>query len=284
MGNFSEILKQQWQRELFLCVGLDSDFKKLPEEFRRLPVAEGLFQFNRAIVEATAEYCAAFKPNSAFYEGYGLDGFEALIKTNAFIREKYPNHLIILDAKRADIGNTNLGYVKAAFEVLQAHSITVHPYLGREALAPFLEDRNHGVFVLCHTSNPGAGEFQELKINKQDLYKIVAAKVHQEWNVNLNCGLVVGATYPEQLGEVRKLAPSLPLLIPGIGAQGGDLERTVINGLDPNGTGIIINASRSIIYASSGSDFSTAAAREAKLLNESIRRIARDNSLGAKVK
>ncbi|NLW47074.1 MAG: orotidine-5'-phosphate decarboxylase [Firmicutes bacterium] len=283
MDNFSQILNQQWQKELFLCVGLDSDFQKIPEEFRKLPVAEGLFQFNRAIVDATAEYCAAYKPNSAFYEGYGLAGLEALIKTNAFIREKYPNHLIILDAKRADIGNTNLGYAKAAFDILQAHSITVHPYLGQEALAPFLEDRDHGVFVLCHTSNPGAGEFQELKINNQDLYKIVATRVDQEWNGNQNCGLVVGATYPEHLGEVRKLAPNLPFLIPGIGAQGGDLERTVINGLDRNGTGIIVNASRSIIYASSGLDFSTAAAREAKLLNESIRKIARENGFGRKV-
>lgn len=275
MDNFSEILKYQWGRERFLCVGLDSDFKKLPEEFQKLPVAEGLFQFNRAIVEATAEYCAAFKPNSAFYEGYGLAGLEALIRTNAFIREKYPEHLIILDAKRADIGNTNLGYAKAAFEVFQAHAVTVHPYLGREALAPFLEDRDHGVFVLCHTSNPGAAEFQELKINNQDLYKIVATKVHQEWNANQNCGLVMGATYPEQLGEVRKLAGDLPFLIPGIGAQGGDLERTVINGLDRNGTGIIINASRSIIYASSGPDLTVAAGREASALNESIKKIVR---------
>lgn len=283
MDNFSEILKHQWKEELFLCVGLDSDFKKLPEEFQKLPIAEGLFQFNRAIVEATAEYCAAFKPNSAFYEGYGLAGLDALMKTNAFIRGKYPNHLIILDAKRADIGNTNLGYVKAAFEVFQAHTITVHPYLGREALAPFLEDRDHGVFVLCHTSNPGAAEFQELKIDNQDLYKIVATKVHQEWNGNQNCGLVVGATYPKQLGEVRKLAPNLPFLIPGIGAQGGDLEQTVSNGLDRNGTGIIINASRSIIYASSGPDFATSAAREAKLLNESIRKIAHKKSLSIKI-
>lgn len=282
MANFLEILKYQWERERFLCVGLDTDFKKLPQELQKLPVNEALLQFNRMIVEATAEHCAAFKPNSAFYEGYGMDGWDALIKTNAFIREKYPNHLIILDAKRADIGNTNFGYVKAAYEVLQAHAITVHPYLGREALTPFLEDGDHGVFVLCHTSNPGAAEFQELKVDNHDLYKIVAAKVQHEWNANQNCGLVVGATFPDQLGEVRKLAPDLPFLIPGIGAQGGDLERTVINGLDKNGAGIIINASRSIIYASPGPDFPVAAAREGKLLNESIRKIAREKSLNPK--
>ncbi len=278
MGNFAELLKYQWNKERFLCVGLDSDFKKIPEGLQKLPVAEALFQFNRAIVEATADHCCAFKPNSAFYEGYGLAGMEALIKTNSFIREKYPEHLIILDAKRADIGNTNLGYVKAAFDIFQAHAITVHPYLGREALLPFLEDKDHGVFVLCHTSNPGADEFQELKINNQDLYKIVAAKVNQEWNPNQNCGLVMGATYPEQMAEVRKLAGELPFLIPGIGAQGGDLERTVVNGLNRNGNGIIINASRSIIYASAGLDFARAAEREAVILNDSIAKIVREQN------
>jgi len=277
MGNFTELLKSQWNKERFLCVGLDSDFAKLPEELQKLPVTEALFRFNRAIVEATADYCCAFKPNIAFYEGYGLAGMEALIKTNGFIREKYSEHLIILDAKRADIGNTNLGYVKAAFEIYQAHAITVHPYLGREALLPFLEDQNHGVFVLCHTSNPGAAEFQELKINNQDLYKIIATRVSQEWNHNQNCGLVMGATYPEQMAEVRKLAGGLPFLIPGIGAQGGDLEQTVVNGLNQNGNGIIINVSRSIIYASSGPDFIRAAEREASLLNQAIQKIVRES-------
>ncbi len=273
MDNFSEILRYQWSKERFLCVGLDSDFKKVPVELQKLPVAEALFQFNRAIVEATAEHCCAFKPNSAFYEGYGLAGMEALIKTNGFIRDNYPEHLIILDAKRADIGNTNLGYAKAAFDIFRAHAITVHPYLGREALLPFLEDQNHGVFVLCHTSNPGAAEFQELKVNNQDLYKIVAFKVHREWNMNQNCGLVMGATYPEQLAEVRQVAGDLPFLIPGIGAQGGDLERTVVNGLNQMGNGIIINASRSIIYASSGPEFARVAEKEASLLNEAIKKI-----------
>lgn len=277
MNNFSEILKYQWGQERFLCVGLDSDIKKLPEELQKLPVAEALFQFNRAIVEATADHCGAFKPNSAFYEGYGLAGLEGLIRTNSFIRENYPRHLIILDAKRADIGNTNLGYVKAVFEIFQAHAITVHPYLGREALLPFLEDQNHGVFVLCHTSNPGAAEFQELKINGEDLYKIVATEVNQKWNTKQNCGLVMGATYPEQLAEARKLAGDLPFLIPGIGAQGGDLERTVLNGLNQMGNGIIINASRSIIYASSNSDFARAAEREAALLNGAIQKIVKSN-------
>lgn len=273
MDNFSEILNYQWSKKKFLCVGLDSDYRKIPEELQKLPVTEALFRFNRAIIEATADHCCAYKPNSAFYEGYGLAGLEALIRTNEFIRENYPEHLLILDAKRADIGNTNLGYVKAAYDIFQAHAITVHPYLGREALLPFLEDRVHGVFVLCHTSNPGAAELQELKIGGTDLYQIVATKVSQEWNQNQNCGLVLGATYPEQLAEVRKLAEELPFLIPGIGAQGGDLEQTVINGLNHKGQGIIINASRSIIYASSGHDYGQAAEREAALLSEAIQTI-----------
>ena len=277
MDNFSEILNYQWGKKRFLCVGLDSDYRKIPTELQKLPVAEAIFQFNRALIEATAEHCCAFKPNSAFYEGYGIPGIEALIKTANFIRENYPKHLLILDAKRADIGNTNQGYAQAAYEIFRAHAITVHPYLGREALLPFLEDRNHGVFVLCHTSNPGAAEFQELKINGTDLYKIVAAKVSQEWNQNQNCGLVMGATYPEQLAEVRKLAVDLPFLIPGIGAQGGDLEQTVINGLNQSGNGIIINASRSIIYASSGQDFALDAAKEAARLNEAIQTIIRNH-------
>lgn len=277
MGNFSEILNYQWSKKRFLCVGLDTDFRKMPVELQKFPVTEGIFRFNRGIIEATADHCCAFKPNSAFYEGYGLAGLEGLIKTNGFIRENYPEHLLILDAKRADIGNTNLGYAQAAFDVFQAHAITVHPYLGREALLPFLEDRDHGVFVLCHTSNPGAAEFQELKIEGTDLYKIVAAKVSQDWNRNQNCGLVMGATYPEQLAEVRKLADDLPFLIPGIGAQGGDLEQTVINGLNRKGNGIIINASRSIIYASSGQDFARAAEREAAILNEAIQTIVNNN-------
>jgi orotidine-5'-phosphate decarboxylase len=273
MNSFMALLESCWNEGHFLCVGLDTDFEKLPAPFKQEPVSDGLFHFNREIIEATAPYCGAFKPNVAFYEGYGLEGLDALIRTNRFIRERYPVHPIILDAKRADIGNTNSGYVKAAFEVLQAHAITVHPYLGKEALAPFLDKQDRGVFVLCHTSNPGAGEFQELKTNGGELYKTVAAKVSQEWNYNGNCGLVMGATYPKQLAEIRSVAGDLPLLIPGIGAQGGDLEQTVIHGLSSARKGIIINASRSILYASSGEDFAAAAAAEAAKMTAEIRRI-----------
>jgi orotidine-5'-phosphate decarboxylase len=254
-------------------VGLDADYAKIAPLFPADSVADAIFRFNRAIVEATAEYSCAFKPNSAFYEGYGLPGLEALLRTTQFIRENFPELPIILDAKRADIGNTNRGYAKAAFEVFGAHALTVHPYLGKEALGPFLADPDHAVFVLCHTSNPGAGEFQELTVAGRELYKIVADQVSREWNANRNCGLVVGATYPGQLAEVRAIAGDLPLLIPGIGAQGGDLRQTVLHGLTAAGDGIVVNASRSILYASSGADFSVAAAAEAERLDREMRAI-----------
>lgn len=270
--SFNKLLQKQWESGRFLCVGLDTDYRKLPESVRTDSVADSLFKFNQAIIKATAGYACAYKPNSAFYEGYGLEGLEALIRTTRFIRESYPEIPIILDAKRADIGNTNFGYVRAVEEVFLAHAITVHPYLGKEALAPFLENLNLGVIILCHTSNLGAAEFQELPVgNDQTLYQRVAEKVAKEWNTNGNCGLVLGATFPEQLAEVRKIAPEIPFLIPGIGAQGGDLVRTVQNGLSSNGTGMIINVSRSIIYASSGPDFADAAGREAAKLDREIR-------------
>jgi orotidine-5'-phosphate decarboxylase len=279
MANFNNLLENRWSKGHFLCVGLDADYGKLPQSVKTTSVADSLFHFNKEIIEATAEYCCAFKPNSAFYEGYGLEGLKALMDTNGYIREHYPEIPIILDAKRADIGSTNQGYVKAAFEVFLAHAITVHPYLGQEALQPFLENKEHGVIVLCHTSNPGAGEFQELKSGGQELYKIVASRVSQNWNFNKNCGLVVGATYPEQLAVIRQIAPELPLLIPGIGAQGGDLAQTVTNGLNSQGTGIIINSSRNIIYASRNSDFGQAARDEAFKLEQAIRQLIHNNDI-----
>lgn len=272
MSRFYDLLQHHWQQQKFLCVGLDADYSKLPAQLQQNSIVEALFQFNRAIVDATAPYCCAFKPNIAFYEGYGLEGLDALIKTNSYIRETYPEIPIILDAKRADIGNTNFGYVKAVKEIYVAHAITVHPYLGKEALKPFLDDPELGIIILCHTSNPGADEFQKLTVNEIELYKKVAYNVSKTWNYNQNCALVVGATYPEQIGEVRAIAPELPLLIPGIGAQGGDLEKTVRYGLDRERRGIIINASRSIIYASSGDDYAQAAAREAARMAQEIKK------------
>ncbi len=201
------------------------------------------FSFNKKIIDETFDLVCAYKPNSAFYEARGAAGIMDLKKTFSYIRQKYPHIVTILDAKRADIGHTNKGYVTYIFDYLGADAVTLHPYLGREALEPFLDRKEKGSIILCRTSNPGAGEFQD------DLYQKVATHVAKYWNANKNCALVVGATYPEELRIVRRIVKNMPLLIPGIGAQGGDLEKTVKAGVDSRGFGAIINASRSIIFA-----------------------------------
>jgi orotidine-5'-phosphate decarboxylase len=233
-------------------------------------VGRTIIAFNREIVEATADIVCAYKINVAFYEAHGTEGIRALRRTIAIIRTVAPNVPIILDAKRADIGNTNAGYVSAAFSFFLADAITVHPYLGAEALQPFLEQKDKGIIVLCRTSNPGAGEFQDLRVNGEPLYQVVARRVANEWNRNGNCALVVGATYPEELYQVRRLAGDIPILIPGIGAQGGDVEKTVTAGKDNRGQGMIINSSRGIIFASKGADFAEAARRETAKLRDLI--------------
>lgn len=267
---FTEKLKKKWDEGKFVCVGLDSDYKNLPKIVKKdAGVKDSLIAFNQAIVDATADLVCSFKINSAFYEAEGISGWEALNLTCQYIANNYPEIPIILDAKRADIGNTNLGYVKMAFEDLKVDAITVHPYLGKDALFPFLERREKGVIILVKTSNPGAGEFQDLKVEGKPLYQVVAEHVEEEWNKNGNCAVVVGATYPEELKKVREIIGDMPILVPGIGAQGGDLEETLKVGLDSKRQGLIISSSRGIIFASSGDNFADAA-REAteKLHNE----------------
>lgn len=224
-----------------LCIGLDSDFCKIPACTQKSRYPQ--FTFNKMIIDATHDLVCAYKPNSAFYEARGEQGIAELKMTCDYLRKKYPNIVIILDAKRADIGNTNSGYVTFAYDYLGADSVTLHPYLGREAIQPFLDRKEKGSIILCRTSNPGAGEFQD------NLYQKVARHVVKYWNANNNCALVVGATYPAELAIVRRIVKEMPLLIPGIGAQGGDIEKTAKAGLDRHGTGMIINASRSIIFA-----------------------------------
>lgn len=274
--NFRQMLENQWTRGNFVCVGLDSEFGKIPESARKsgneceVSIPNTVVAFNRAIVEATKDLVCAYKPNAAFYEAHGAEGMAALHRTIADIHAIAPDVPVILDAKRADIGNTNAGYVEAAFSFLQADAITVHPYLGAEALQPFLARADKGVIVLCRTSNPGAGEFQDLSVNGEPLYRFVARRVSSEWNKNGNCALVVGATYPDELREVRGLVGDMPILIPGIGAQGGDVEKTVTAGKDSHGQGMIINSSRGIIFASKGADFAEAARRETNKLRDLI--------------
>jgi orotidine-5'-phosphate decarboxylase len=258
----------QKKQNTLLCIGLDSNIDKLPESVRKTKTPQ--FLFNKAIIDATHDLVCAYKPNSAFYEARGTQGIAELKMTCDYIRAQYSDIPIIFDAKRADIGNTNERYVSFAFDWLGADAITLHPYLGREAIQPFLDRKDKACFILCRTSNVGAGEFQDLKVGKKLLYEIVAKHVVDTWNVNGNCGLVVGATYPAQLAGVRRIAKDLPFLIPGIGAQGGDIKQTVKNGLDRHGRGVIINAARNIIFASSGHDYAQKALEETMRMRDEI--------------
>ncbi len=265
----TKLAASQQKRASLLCVGLDSDPIRLPEHLRDQPNAQ--FEFNKAIIDATAEFACAYKPNSAFYETAGANGIEQLYKTCTYIREHYPEIPIILDAKRADIGNTNAGYVRFAFEYLGVDAITIQPYLGREAIQPFLDCKDKGIIVLCRTSNAGAGEFQDLSTGGQPLYVQVAKAVRDRWNANGNCLLVIGATYPQEMAEIRRLVgDDIVFLVPGIGAQGGDVKAALEAGLTQAGNGLIINSSRGIIFASSGQDFANAAAKQAQALRDTI--------------
>ncbi|GCE24718.1 orotidine 5'-phosphate decarboxylase [Dictyobacter alpinus] len=270
---FLALLEQRWQQGHFVCVGLDPEYERLPEVVKegRTP-EDALVFFACAIIDATADLVCAFKPNSAFYEAYGEVGMRALAQIVSYSKTNYPEVPIILDAKRGDNSNTNLGYVRSSFDLLQADAITVHPYLGKEALAPFLARADKGVIVLVKTSNSGSGEFQDLLVGeeREPLYLAVARNVARYWNNNGNCALVVGATYPAELQRVRMLVGDLPLLIPGIGAQGGDVAATVKAGQDSRGWGMIINSSRGIIYASKEADFAQAARSATSALRTEI--------------
>jgi len=245
-----------------LCVGLDPDPARLP--------VESVGEFNRAIIEATADLVCAYKPNLAFYEALGEAGYAALRETLAAIPPHIPT---IADAKRGDIGNTARAYASAVFDVLGFDAVTVSPYLGGDSLAPFIEREDRGVFVLCRTSNPGAADFQDLAVSSErgvrPLYEVVAERA-RSWNSRGNVGLVTGATYPEELGRVRELCPEMLLLIPGVGAQAGDLAAAVREGLDARGAGILVNASRGVLYASRGEDFARAARAAAESLRDQI--------------
>ena len=230
-----------------LCVGLDSAPARIPERFQSEESPQ--FAFNRWIIEQTHAYTSAYKPNIAFYEAAGEAGLHALALTLDYLRAAYPAILTICDAKRADIGSTNAGYVTAIFDRLGFDAVTLHPYLGQEALAPFLSRSDKGCIILCRTSNPGAGELQDLDVGGRPLWQAVAETVRDAWNAQGNCLLVVGATYPAELRQVRALVGDMPLLVPGLGAQGGDVEATVRAGLDSQGRGLILNSARGIIFA-----------------------------------
>lgn len=255
-----------------VCVGLDSDINKISSGEKKYPISNPTEQylsqlsFNKNIIEATADLVCSYKLNTAFYESIGHEGVNALKDTCDYLVKKYPEIPIIIDAKRGDIGNTNNGYVQFIFTYLGGDAVTVHPYLGEEAIRPFLDCKDKGVIILCRTSNKGAGEFQDLLVDGKPLYKIVAENVVKKWNKNKNCMLVVGATYPDELKEVRKIVGDMTLLVPGIGAQGGDLEATLKAGLNSKRQGLMINSSRGIIFAENPRD-------EAMKLRNSINKI-----------
>jgi orotidine-5'-phosphate decarboxylase len=255
-----------------VCVGLDVDPSRVPEFLGTEP--KSLLAFNRSIIDATVDLVCAYKPNLAFYEALGLEGWALLRATLAAIPRDIP---VIADAKREDVGNTAAAYARAIFEGFGFDAVTVGPYLGEDSVLPFLEWKDKGILVLCKTSNPGSSEFQDLMVGRpgaepRPLYEEVASRVLQ-WNRHGNCGLVVGATYPAQLRRLREMAPDLPFLIPGVGAQAGDLEATVRFGADRLGQRAIINSARGILYASSGRDFADAARRAARELRDAINRI-----------
>ncbi len=268
--HFAERLDQIIRtRKSLLCVGLDSVLDKIPESLRHEP--DPLFAFNKAIIDATAPYAAAFKVNTAFYEAHGVTGWRTLEATFRYLPAET---LRIADAKRGDIGNTSRMYARAVFEHLGADAVTVHPLMGGDSVAPFLEDESRGAFFLCLTSNPGSRDFQHLDCGGRPLYEVIARQV-QQWNARGNCGLVVGATQPDQLAAIRQLAPELPLLIPGIGAQGGELEAAVRAGCDSAGRGALFNSSRAILFAGSGADFAGAAGAAARATRDELEQARR---------
>jgi len=230
-----------------LCVGLDADITRLPERFHAEDYPQ--FAFNRWVIEQTHPFVSAYKPNIAFYEARGAIGWTELQMTTNYLHEHHPDIVTICDAKRADIGNTNRGYVNAIFDKLGFDAITLHPYLGGAALTPYLERADKACIVLCHTSNDGAGEFQRLDANGKTLWRHVLERVRDEWNANDNCMVVIGATYVEVMAEARQAAPDLTFLVPGVGAQGGDASAVVRAGADANGRGLIVNSARGVIFA-----------------------------------
>jgi len=267
MSGFIRQLAQSWEsNDSLLCIGLDPEIERFPRHV--LAEASPIFHFNRSIIDATAELVCAYKPQFAHYAAYEAE--DQLERTIEYIHRVHPGVPVILDAKRGDVGNTAERYAIEAFERYGADAVTVNPYLGGDALEPFLRHADRGVAILCRTSNPGAGELQDLVIGTRRLYQVVAELAAQRWNSRGNCLLVVGATYPRELAEVRELVGEMPLLVPGVGAQGGDVTQVVQYGQTPRGTGLIISASRSVLYASSGQDFARAARAAAVKLRDQI--------------
>jgi orotidine-5'-phosphate decarboxylase len=267
---FRERLEAAWAgSDSLVCVGLDPEIERFPPAIAGAP--SPIFQFNKAIIDATADLVCAYKPQFAHYAAYEAE--DQLERTIDYIHHRYPGIPVILDAKRGDVGSTAKRYAIEAFERYAADAVTVNPYLGFDSLEPFLERAERGAFVLCRTSNPGARDLQDLRVvGGRTLYQTVAELAATRWNSLRNCGLVVGATYPGELGKVREIVGDMPVLVPGVGAQGGDVEQAVRQGQTRAGTGLLVSSSRAILYASTGEDFAQAARRAARSLKETVNR------------
>ncbi len=256
MSQFIEQLQCAWDsNDSLVCVGLDPEIERFPEQFAEQP--SPIFQFNKAIIDATADLVCAYKPQFAHYAAYEAE--DQLERTIDYIHRTYPGIPVILDSKRGDVGNTAERYAIEAFERYHADAVTVSPYLGGDSMEPFLKYEDKGVIILCRTSNPGAGDLQDLEISGRRLFHVVADLAARRWNTRGNCLLVVGATYPRELAEVREIVGNMPFLVPGVGAQGGDVAQAVQSGQTAAGAGLVMSSSRGILYASSGENFASAA-------------------------
>src|SRR5215831_16459324 len=263
---FADRLAAAWKAgNSLVCVGLDPEPKKFPDRFRDAP--GGIFEFNKAIVDATRDLVCAYKPQFAHYAAHGAEN--QLEHTIDYIKATAPDAVVILDSKRGDIGSTAEQYAQEAFERYGADAVTVNPYLGRDSVEPFLKHGDKGVIILCRTSNAGARDFQDLTVGPdRKLFQHVAETVARDWNVAGNCMLVVGATYPDELADIRSRVGDLPLLVPGVGAQGGDVAKVMRAGKTRAGSGLVISSSRAILYASSGPDFAEATRKAARELRD----------------
>ena len=258
--NFINKLNACWHsNNSLLCVGLDPNWEKIPQHIKEKD--DPIFEFCKAIIDATHDLVCAYKPQIAYFAG--LNAEDQLETTLNYLRSTYPHIPIILDSKRGDIGSTASMYAKEAFERFQADAVTVNPYMGQDSAQPFLDYKNKGTILLCRTSNPGAKDIQDLEVDGQPVYEKVATMISQDWNKNNNCSIVVVATWPEQMKKLRSICGEMPFLVPGVGAQGGDIEALVKAGQTANGTGLMINSSRAVLYASNGTNFAQAARKVA---------------------
>ena len=269
-----QLYEQIQAKKTFLCIGLDVDLSKIPKHL--LTTEDPIFEFNKAIIDATHDLCVSYKPNIAFYEAYGLKGWQSLQKTIQYINEKHPEIFTIADAKRGDIGNTSSMYAKAFFEDLQFDSVTVAPYMGKDSVEPFLTFKNKHTIMLALTSNEGAFDFQIKKVDGKELYKQVI-ETSKTWRNSENLMYVVGATKAEYFAEIRNIVPNSFLLVPGVGAQGGSLTEVCKYGMNAQ-AGLLINSSRGIIYASNDEDFVMKAREEALKLQQEMEQILKNNN------